>query len=98
MAAVSERSITVVEDSPVTLEFKVAVDSNGRSWNTEEIYFNFISQATMLQDEGIQFTTCDQDFPQNYCYTIESVSRLDEGQYTATAISKHIHFHNNMSV
>ena len=82
MAAVTADPVTVIEDNPITLVFRVAVDSNGNSWDTEEIYF-------MFQDEtSLRFTVCDNNFPQNYCYTIASVSRFDEGTYTATASSK----------
>jgi hypothetical protein len=82
VAAVTADPITVIEDNPITLVFRVAVDSNGNSWDTEEIYF-------MFQDETpLRFTVCDNNFPQNYCYTIASVSRFDEGTYTATASSQ----------
>lgn len=72
----------MVEDSPVTLVFRVAVDSNGNSWNREEIYFAFEDETQL------RFTVCDPNFPQNFCYTILSVNRFDEGTYTAIATSK----------
>ena len=82
MAAVTSNPITVVEDSPVMLEFRVAVDSNGNTWDTEEVYFMFDDETPL------RFTVCDANFPQNYCYTIASVTRFDEGTYTARATSK----------
>ena len=60
----------------------MAVDSNGNLWNREEIYFAFEDETQL------RFTVCDLDFPQNFCYTILSVNRFDQGTYTATATSK----------
>ena len=77
----------VVEDDSITLEFKIAANSDGSTWNTEDISFSF--QPFLLNDEGyeIAFSVCDSDFPQNYCYTIESVDRSQEGVYLAFASS-----------
>ena len=87
---VTAKYITVEEDTSVTLEFKVAVDSDGNSWNTEDVYFTFLPFLADDELTGfVEFTVCDPAFPQNYCYTIQSVDRSQEGFYIATATSKY---------
>ena len=87
---VSPPTVNVVEESSVTLEFKIAADSDGNAWNTEEIYFTF--RPFLDDNEGfeIPFSVCSTEFPQNYCYTIDNVDRSHEGVYVAFAISKFI--------
>ena len=87
---VTANYITVEEDTSVTLEFKVAVDSDGNSWNTEDVYFTFLPFLADDELTGfVEFAVCDPAFPQNYCYTIQSVDRSQEGFYIATATSKY---------
>ena len=84
MEAISAHTLSVVEDNSVTMEFNVAVDSNGHTW--KDPHFVFTSPLTDLPRE-LNFTACSPDFPQHYCHTIESVDRTHEGVYTATAAS-----------
>ena len=89
MEGVAGPQIIVEEDRSVTIEFKVAVDSNGNSWDTDNVNFTFLPVARDSEfglDEF--FTVCDSDFPQNYCYNIDSVDRSQEGLYIASATSK----------
>ena len=74
----------------MTLEFKVAIDSNGNSWTTEGIDFDFIPADAPLDRESavyFLFTVRSSAYPQNYIYSIESVDRSQEGLYTVTASS-----------
>ena len=88
VAPVSPSSLTVIEDSSVALQFKIAVDSDGNSWNTENIDFRF---SGSIEDEySVPFSVCNSEFPQNYCYTIESVERTHEGMYIASASRMYI--------
>lgn len=81
---VSMPNPNVVEGNPVTLEFKVAVDSNGNSWNTEETNFEF-TPAVFDRMSSIPFSVRSSAYPQNYIYSIERVDRSQEGLYTVTA-------------
>ena len=87
---VSPLNPTVVEGNPVTLEFKVAVDSNGNSWNTDGIDFDFTS-AFLDRESAVLFlfTVHSSAYPQNYIYSTEHVDRSQEGTYTVTASSIH---------
>lgn len=75
----------------MTLEFKIAADSDGNTWYTEAIYFTF--RPFIDDDEGyeIPFSVCSSEFPQNYCYTINGVDRSQEGVYVAFASSTSIY-------
>ena len=83
VVAVSPAYVDVVEGDPVTLEFKVAVNSDGSSFENEP-YFTFTS-AFLDLEYMLTFQSRYPDFPQNYNHTIENVDRLQEGRYTATA-------------
>lgn len=92
---VSPLNAIVVEGNPVTLEFKVAVDSNGNSWNAEGINFDFTPAGLFDREYGelLLFTVRSSAYPQNYIYSIESVDRSQEGLYTVTASSMHTYLH-----
>ena len=92
IAPVSPQSITVIEDSSTKLEFMIAVDSDGHTWNKENIYFRYSSLMIDVED-SLSFSVCDVLFPQNYCYTIDRVDRSQEGVYTAFASSKYLFLH-----
>ena len=74
--------VTVSEGDPVRLEFVVAVNSNGNTWIREVESFTFTS--TQQQRRGVDFEVYSSTFPQNYALDIASVSRSDEGVYTAS--------------
>ena len=76
--------VTVLEGDPVRLEFVVAVDSNGNSWNREVEIFTFTN--TQQQRMRADFEVYSSDFPQNYALDIASVYRSDEGVYTASVL------------
>ena len=87
---VSPLNPIVVEGNPVTLEFKVAVDSNGNIWTTEGIDFHF-TPALFDRESAVlfSFTVHSFAYPQNYIYSIEHVDTSQEGLYTVTASSMH---------
>ena len=72
----------------MTLEFKVAVNSDGSSFDENddesELYFTFTS-AFLDLEYTLTFQSRYPEFPQNFNHTIENVDRLQEGRYTATA-------------
>ena len=74
--------VTVSEGDPVRLEFVVAVNSNGNTWIRDVGSFTFIS--TQQRRREVDFEVYSSDFPQNYALDIASVSRSDEGVYTAS--------------
>ena len=79
----------MVEGSSITLEFKVAIDSDGTIdsvANDNEPYFTFTS-ARLDLEYPLAFQSRYPEFPYNYYYTIENVDRLQEGLYTAMATS-----------
>ena len=75
--------VTVLEGDPVRLEFVVAVDSNGNTWNREVESFTFTNTQ---QQRSADFEVYSSDFPQNYALDIASVYRSDEGMYTASVL------------
>ena len=88
MVPLSSSSVSAIEDSSVTLEFKIAIDSDGNSWNTENINFRF---SGFIDDEySVPFSVCNSEFPQNYCYTIKSVNRMHDGVYIVSASRMYI--------
>ena len=86
MRRVSLPVVTVLEGDPVRLEFVVAVDSNGNTWNREVEGFTFTN--TQQQRRRADFEVYSSDFPQNYALDIASVYRSDEGVYTASVQGK----------
>lgn len=74
----------------MTLEFKVALDSNGNTWNTEGFYFDF--PAVLDRRCEIPFSVRSSAYPQNYIYSIERVDRSQEGLYTVTALSMNTYY------
>lgn len=88
LAAVSPQSIDVIEDSSTTLEFVIAVDSDGHAWNADDINFRFSSSVDIDMESAVPFSVCDAMFPQTYCYTIGSVDRSQEGLYIVSASSE----------
>ena len=87
----SPSNVSVIEDSPVTMEFKIAVDSDGNTWDTANIYFTF-SSAVLDEEYPLSFSVRNSEFPQNYIYSIERVDRTQEGLYTATAASMYVYW------
>ena len=74
--------VTVLEGDPVRLEFVVALDSNGNTWDDEETIFTFTN--LQRQRSSVDFEVYTSDFPQNLALDIVSVDRTDEGTYTAS--------------
>lgn len=79
---VSPAIVTIDEGDPARLEFQIAVDSNGNSWNNEGVLFYFTSKLTQ-EISQVNFIADLSDFPQNYGRNISTVSRNDAGIYTA---------------
>ena len=82
MRRVSLPVVTVAEGDPVRLEFVVAVDSNGNTWNDDETIFTFTN--AQQQRSRTDFQVYSSNFPQNFALDIMSVDRSDEGMYTAS--------------
>ena len=72
----------------MTLEFSVAVDSNGLIWSTDRVNFKF--NSIHGEESLVHFTVADQNFPHNFIYVIERVDRSHAGVYTAAASSMYI--------
>ena len=83
VASVSPVELSVIEDSSVTLEFQIAVNSDGNTWDNEDVYFSFISGVDA--EVSVPFSVRGPEFPQNYIYSIQQVDRSQEGQYFAFA-------------
>ena len=82
MKRVSLPVVTVAEGDPVRLEFVVAVDSNGNTWDDEETSFTFTN--TQQEMSSVDFQVYSSNFPQNLALDIISVDRSNEGTYTAS--------------
>lgn len=87
MERISPAVVSALEYDPTRLEFRVAIQSNGNSWDTEDIIFLFASSEpqTRDRDDQVFFTVANDEFPQNYVYSIEEVDRSQDGLYTAQA-------------
>ena len=83
VASVSPVELSVIEDSPVMLEFQIAVNSDGNTWDNDDVYFSFISGVDA--EVSVPFSVRGPEFPQNYIYSIQQVDRSQEGQYFAFA-------------
>ena len=79
---VSPSLVTVVEGDPLTLRFRVAVNSNGNSWTTSRTTFTFMDN--LEQVSSVQFTNTVADFPQDYELSYPAALRSQEGTYTAS--------------
>ena len=70
------------EGDPARLEFQIALNSDGNTWNTEAISFFFSSNND--NDGGrdeVSFLVDSIMFPQNFARNFTSVSREDAGLY-----------------
>lgn len=87
VARISPAVVSALEYDPTRLEFRIAIQSNGNSWDTEDIIFLFTSSGSRTADRNAQvfFTVANDEFPQNYVYSIEEVDRSQDGLYTAQA-------------
>ena len=85
--AVSPREISVVAGDSVTLEFAVALNSDGVARNTDDVIFTFTdfngNQPTMLSS----FISFNENLPHNFVYTVEKVNGSHAGVYRASAPS-----------
>ena len=71
----------------VTLEFTVALNSNGVTTNTDDVVFTF---SNFNGDQPVtisSFEIADRDLPHNFVYTIEKVNPSHAGVYTTRAPS-----------
>ena len=85
VARESPAVINVIEGNSAKLDFKIAIQSNGNCCRKDGIEFTFIPSGVheMREEEQVQFTVADEDFPQNWVYYIANVDRLHDGVYTA---------------
>ena len=81
----SPRVLSVTAGDSVTLEFSVAVDSNGLTWSRDRVNFTF--NSTRGEESVVSFTAADENFPHNFIYVIEKADRSHAGEYTAMASS-----------
>lgn len=79
--AVTPSAVTVVEGDSLSLRFRIAVNSNGNSWDTSRTEFNFMN--SLNESSTPPFTNSIAEFPQDYLLEIAEVSRLHEGTYLA---------------
>lgn len=88
VAPISPSRITVIEQEPLTLRFRVAVNSDGNRWDTSRTIFTFIeSPATIDKARQVArilpFRNSDPNAPQDYIHSFLFVGRSDGGVYTA---------------
>ena len=90
LRAISPSSLDVIAGDVVTLEFVVAVNSDGVTWDRNSVAFTFSvddsSEEQTLNDSFFQVH--DSNYPHSFRYTIENVNRTHAGIYRATAASK----------
>ena len=91
LRAVSSRDVFATLGESVTLEFAVALTSNGVTSNNDRVNFTFTNSNGVLTVTHLNFQTSNQDYPQNFVYTIERVNRSHVGVYTAEAASMFVH-------
>ncbi len=96
---ISPASVVVLEGEPLRLEFRIAVDSDGITWNEEGIRFifqptfgRFITDNPRRRRQSPppipqmpMFQVETPEYPQNYILDFSVISRYDAGVYTATA-------------
>ena len=87
LSAVSSRDLSVMAGESVTLEFAVALTSNGVTSNNDRVNFTFTNSNGVLTVTRMNFQTSNPDYPQNFVYTIERVNRSHAGVYKAEAPS-----------
>ena len=85
LRAVSPRQLSVTAGESVTLEFSVAVDSNGLTWSRDQVTFTF--NSAIGEESLINFIAANENFPHNFTYVIERANRSHAGVYTAIASS-----------
>ena len=77
------------EGDPARLEFQVAVDSNGNTWDSDNILFFFSNDIDNDRNGNqVSFVVDSALFPQNYVRNFESVTRADAGVYTAQVLGE----------
>ena len=94
MARISPAVVSALEYDSTRLEFRIAIQSNGNSWDTENIFFLFTSSESgrNSRDDQVFFAIANDEFPQNYVYSIAEVDRSQDGLYTAQASCTYIEF------
>ena len=85
MRTVSPRTLSVIAGESVTLEFTVALNSNGVTSNNNEVSFTFVNLNGV--PEIVNFHTSNPVYPQNYVYIVERVNQTHAGVYAAQAPS-----------
>ena len=94
IAAVSPTDITIMEGQPLTIRFRVAVNSDGNFWFTGRTSFYFASSSSILGEAGtegevgadeieIPFQISESDYPQDYFFSVPRVRREQDGIYSA---------------
>ena len=72
------------EGDRARLEFQIAVNSNGNTWDTDDILFFFSNNIEDDRNRNeVSFVVDSAMFPQNYARNFTSVSREDAGVYIA---------------
>ena len=75
----------------MTLEFTVAMNSNGVTWDRDDVKFlfsNFDENDPLVISK---FQATNPNYPHSFVYTIERVNRSHAGVYIARALRKYIH-------
>lgn len=88
LSAVSSRNLSATSGESVTLEFAVALTSNGVTSDNNRVNFTFTNSNGVPTVTHLNFQVSNPNYPQNFVYTIERVNQSHAGVYTAEAASK----------
>ena len=91
---ISPSDITIIEGQPLTIRFRVAVNSDGNFWDTSRTSFYFAPTLSLLGEADtmgeigevetlIPFQIPEPDYPQDYVYSVDRVMRRHGGVYSA---------------
>ena len=90
IAAVSPQILNINEGDPTRLEFIVAVNSDGSTWDQEDsVGFFLVNSVGESKTQLFEtFTIRSEEYPQNYVFEIPVTSRYHSGNYSARGTSK----------
>ena len=90
LRVLSPSTLDVIAGDTVVLEFAVAVNSNGVTWDRNSVTFTFTDETSSeeLILDGSFFRAYDLNYPHNFRSIIEPVNRTHAGIYRAKATSK----------
>lgn len=91
VVAITPAEVTVVELDSLTMRFRVALNSDGNTWDTSRTSFTLVDSAlndlqedTIVMQRFVNFRVTDTvESPQDYELTIPVVDRNDAGTYMA---------------